>query len=135
MIPAMEADMRAIVENLYTQQQMLLQPKPASKEQTACIQQLREKVPVQILGHFDRLIAQGRRGVALVRHGICGECHLRISSGTAASLVQPKDVYVCDNCGRYLLLAPDETITLAEPVAPVPPPVRKTRKKLVAAAV
>ena len=79
--------MRAIVENLYAQQQMLLQPKPASKEQTACIQQLREKIPVQILGHFDRLIAQGRRGVALVRRGICGECHLRISSGTVASLV------------------------------------------------
>ena len=131
----MVADMRAIVENLYAQQQILLQPKAASKEQMACIQQLREKVPVQILGHFDRLIAQGRRGVALVRRGICGECHLRISSGTVASLVQPKDVYVCDNCGRYLLLAPDESVTPAESAAPVPPPARKTRKKPVAAAV
>ncbi|HUJ42736.1 MAG TPA: hypothetical protein VLW52_03910 [Opitutaceae bacterium] len=127
--------MRALVESLYAQQQMLLQPKPVTKEQMARIEELREKIPPSILGHFDRLIAQGRRGVALVRRGVCGECHLRVSSGTVASLVQPKDVYLCDNCGRYLLLAPDEPVTPAKPPLPLAVAIRKTRNRAAAVAI
>ena len=125
--------MRAIVESLYAQQQMLLQPKAVSKEQMARIEQLRENIPTQVLAHSDRLIAQGRRGVAFVRHGICCECHIRVSSGTAASLVQPKDIYLCDSCGRYLLLAPDEPAAPVKVPAPVAVAVRKGRAKKSAA--
>jgi len=99
------------------------------------IKLLREKIPAQILGHFDRLMAQGRKGVALVRNGVCRECHIRVPSGTAASLIHPKDLYLCDNCGRYLLLPLDEIVPAAEPLAPQSVPVRKTRKKPVAVAV
>jgi len=127
--------MQAIVESLYAQQQMLLQLKPVTKEQMVRIEKLRENIPASVLGHFDRLIAQGRRGVALVRRGVCGECHLRVSSGTVASLVQPKDIYLCDNCGRYLLLAPDEPVAPAKPPLPVAVAVRKPRSRSAAVAV
>lgn len=128
--------MRTIVENLYALQQLQLQSAPVSAERDAQIKVLREKIPAQVLGHFDRLIAQGRKGVALVRDGVCRECHIRVPSGTAASLVQPKDLYLCDNCGRYLLLPLEEIAApAAKPAAPLPAPVRKTRKKPVAVAV
>jgi hypothetical protein len=127
--------MRMTVENLYALQQLQLQTGPVSAEREAMIKLLREKIPAQILGHFDRLIAQGRKGVALVRNGVCRECHIRVPSGTAASLIQSKDLYLCDNCGRYLLLPLDEIVPAAEPLAPQPVPVRKTRKKPVAVAV
>ena len=129
------ANMRATVEKLYALQQLQLQTAPASPEREAQIQKLREGIPVQILGHFDRLIAQGRKGVALVRNGICRECHIRVPSGTAASLVQPKDLYICDSCVRYLLLPLDEIAAPVEAPEPLPAPVRKARKKPVAAAV
>ncbi len=126
--------MRTTVENLYALQQLQLQTVPATPAREAEIGKLREGIPLQILAHFDRLIAQGRKGVALVRNGVCRECHIRVPSGTAASLVQPKDLYLCENCGRYLLL-PLEEITPEVTPAPLPLPVRKTRKKPVAAAV
>jgi predicted nucleic acid-binding Zn-ribbon protein len=78
--------MRTTVENLYALQQLQLQTAPVSAEREAQIKLLREKIPAQILGHFDRLIAQGRKGVALVRNGVCRECHIRVPLGTAASL-------------------------------------------------
>jgi hypothetical protein len=127
--------MRTTVENLYALQQLQLPTAPASPARDAEIWKLREGIPLQILAHFDRLIAQGRKGVALVRNGVCRECHIRVPSGTAASLVQPKDLYLCENCGRYLLLPLDEIAPPEVPPAPPPPPVRKTRKKPVAAAV
>jgi predicted nucleic acid-binding Zn-ribbon protein len=122
--------MNTITENLHALQQVLLQKSPVTAERRARIKELRENVPVPILSHFDRLIAQGRKGVALVRHGICGQCHLRVSSGTASSLLQPKDIYLCENCGCYLLLAPEEVTPPAEAPAVVAAPVRKGRKKL-----
>jgi len=127
--------MRTTVENLYALQQLQLQTAPASPARDAEIQKLREGIPAQILAHFDRLIAQGRKGVALVRGGVCRECHIRVPSGTAASLVQPKDLYLCENCGRYLLLPLDEIHPAVEVPVPPPAPARKTRKKPVAAAV
>jgi predicted nucleic acid-binding Zn-ribbon protein len=128
--------MRTTVENLYALQELQLQTAPASAEREAQIKMLRATVPGQILAHFDRMIVQGRKGVALVRNGICRECHIRVPSGTAASLIHPKDLYLCDNCGRYLLLPLDEIAAPAETTpTPLPAPVRKTRKKRVAAAV
>ncbi|SRR5208283_2575406 len=127
--------MRMTVENLYALQQLQLQAGPVSAEREAMIKLLRETIPAQILGHFDRLMAQGRKGVALVRNGVCRECHIRVPSGTAASLVQPKDLYLCDNCGRYLLLPLDEIVPAAEPPAPLPVPVHKARRRPAAVAV
>jgi len=127
--------MRTLVENLYALQELQLQTASVPADREAQIKLLREKIPAQILGHFDRLMAQGRKGVALVRNGVCRECHIRVPSGTAASLVQPKDLYLCDNCGRYLLLPLEEIAAAAETPAPLPAPVRKTRKKPVAVAV
>jgi len=119
--------MKALVENLFSLQQLLLQKARVTPEQEAKIRQLRKKVPTPVLAHFDRIIAQGRRGVALVRHGVCCECHVRVSAGTTASLVRPKDLYLCESCGRYLLLAPEETPETAE--APVAAAAGKSSKK------
>jgi predicted nucleic acid-binding Zn-ribbon protein len=127
--------MRAIVENLYALQQLQLQTIAASAERDAKIRKLREKIPAPVLSHFDRLMAMGRKGVALVHNGICRGCYLRVPSGTAASLARPKDLFLCDNCGAYLLVPLDEINPPADSTPPMPAPVRKTRKKPVATAV
>ena len=123
---------------MYALQQLALQSTPRTAEQEIQMCALRDKVPLQVLGHFNRLIERGQTGVALVRHGVCTGCHLRVSSGTVASLVNPKDLYLCDNCGRYLLLPLDEMTPTedAKPTAAVTVTIkRKPRKKPVAAAV
>ena len=118
--------MKAMVENLFALQQLLLKSSRVTPEQEAKIRQLRKNVPLPVLGHFDRIIKQGRRGVALVRHGVCCECHVRVSAGTAASLVRPKDLYLCESCGRYLLLDPEEAPEAVEAPAPAGKASRKT---------
>ena len=100
--------MKQIIEKLLALQKLQLSLEPLSLAAESQVNELRVKVPKPILDHFDRLIAQGKTGVAVARNGVCCGCHLRLSSGTAASLAHEDDIHICDNCGRYLHLAPAE---------------------------
>lgn len=68
------------------------------------IAELRVKVPPPILAHYDRLLAQGKRGLAAVRNQVCTGCHLRVPRAFVLALMQETDIQVCENCGRYLYL-------------------------------
>ena len=102
--------MNPYIQDLFVLQQLVLQKSPATPERQAAIQQLRAKVPVPIRAHCERLLAKGRKGVALVHHGVCCECHIRIPSGTLASMANPNgdQIYLCENCGCYLRADPAE---------------------------
>jgi predicted nucleic acid-binding Zn-ribbon protein len=117
--------MRQTVEQLLALQKLTLDTEPLTSEAEAEIRRLRDQVPAPVLGHFDRLVSRGKRAVAIVRHGVCGECHLRVSSGTLASLAYGADLHLCDHCGRYLLLPADEPI---QPLADVSPPAKQSKK-------
>jgi predicted nucleic acid-binding Zn-ribbon protein len=69
------------------------------------IAELRSKIPLPILGHYDRLLARGKRGVAIVRNQVCSGCHMRVPVAVVADLMRAEDIHICDNCGRYLHLA------------------------------
>jgi predicted nucleic acid-binding Zn-ribbon protein len=90
------------------------------------IESLRSQVPTSILGHYDARKARGKLGIAPVRRGVCGTCHLSIPSGRLADLRRrPGEVNVCDNCGVLIYLTEDE---LASPSGSASNriPVRKT---------
>ena len=63
---------------------------------------LRSQVPNSILSHFDRLLAQGRSGVAPLRNGICGGCHIRIPRAHVAGIRASHELDVCDQCGTFI---------------------------------
>jgi predicted nucleic acid-binding Zn-ribbon protein len=86
------------------------------------MEELRAKVPPQILAHYDRLVAHGKKGVALLRHQNCMACHMSVPLGAVMTLKHGNDIQLCGSCGRYLYL--DET---PEPV--VEPPKRKYRRR------
>ncbi len=100
------------------------------KNPTARIQELRALIPVPILGHFDRLVARGKKGVAIVRNQVCTGCHMRLPIGTINTLMQGGDIQLCDTCGRYLYL-PDaaETEFVEKIAATKPAPTAKPRKR------
>lgn len=102
--------MKTMIQNLLALQSLLLPPVPSTPERQAKITELKKSVPPPVLTHFERMVSRGKNGVALVRHGVCSECHIRVPVGTLASLVTPHDVYLCDSCSCYLLLPPDESI-------------------------
>jgi predicted nucleic acid-binding Zn-ribbon protein len=98
--------------------------------------ELRAAVPAPILAHYDRLVARGKKGVAVVRNQVCTGCHMRLPIGTINTLLQRQDLQLCDSCGRYLYI-PEEVEVAAEPVAvaPVKPVAKRKRKALATASV
>lgn len=73
----------------------------------AVVAELRTKIPSQILGHYDRLVAKGKKGITLVRDQVCTGCHMRVPIGGIMALKHGQDIQLCENCGRYLYLAPE----------------------------
>ena len=89
--------------------------------------ELRAKIPPQILGHFDRLVARGKKGVAIVRNQVCTGCHMHLPIGVIMTLMHAQDIQLCESCGRYLYLPPvDKTGTAGQTTSPKPE--KKTRK-------
>jgi hypothetical protein len=93
----------------------------------AVIVELRTKIPSQILGHYDRLVAKGKKGITMVRDQVCTGCHMRVPIGGIMTLKHGVDIQLCENCGRYLYLPPAEPAKSAEATA-ISKPGRKSRK-------
>lgn len=96
-------------------------PAEGKKELTSKARALRTEISADVLMHYDRLKAGGKRGVAPVVNGTCQACHLQLSSGTAARLLDKSQVHLCENCGCYIypLHVP--------PSCAVSPPMRRKR--------
>src|ERR1035438_4977367 len=75
------------------------------KNAEATIAELRGKIPPQIIAHYDRLLARGKKGVAAVRNQVCTGCHMRVPIGVVATLMHETDIQICESCGRYLYLS------------------------------
>ena len=97
--------------------------------------ELRAKIPQPILAHYDRSVARGKKGVAVVRNQVCTGCHMRLPIGTTNTLMQSQDVQLCDTCGRYLYLPdPAESQFVEHIAATKPAPKPRKRKSLAHAA-
>jgi hypothetical protein len=94
--------------------------------------ELRALVPAQILGHYDRLVVRGKKGIAIVRNQVCTGCHMKLPIGTINTLMQGQDIQLCDTCGRYLCLASPAENAPAEAVAPAKPAAKPRKRKATA---
>jgi predicted nucleic acid-binding Zn-ribbon protein len=122
----MDGFMKDLMQNLI-QLQSLEFSDSKNAQAEAIKAELRAKIPHQILGHFDRLVARGKKGVAAVRGQVCSGCHMQVPLGVVNTLKQGQDIQLCESCGRYLYLQPEGEIEMAKP-ATAPKPARKTRK-------
>jgi predicted nucleic acid-binding Zn-ribbon protein len=95
------------MENLLALQQLEFGARKTGKVSER--ERLRSAIPEIILGNIDRLLARGKRGVSVIRQGVCTECHLRLPLGTLLTLARGEDLQLCGNCGRYLYLPEEET--------------------------
>lgn len=107
-----------VLEILLQLQDLELGPRADSPATRREAEALRRQVPVPILGHYDRLVTRGKKAVALVRHGVCTGCQMKLPSGLYAKLLRQDDVCVCDNCARYLVPAPETPPSAEAPAAP-----------------
>jgi predicted nucleic acid-binding Zn-ribbon protein len=111
----------------------------AERSTPSKITELKGSIPQPILAHYERLVARGKKGVALVRNQVCTGCHMRLPIGTINTLMQGQDIQLCDTCGRYLCLPdpveiqPLSSEAAAKPAQPASKP--RKRKPLAATAV
>jgi len=119
--------MNELLQNLVRLQSLEFE-KPTEKTTDPAIAELRAKIPSQILGHYDRLVARGKKGLAAVRDQVCTGCHMRQPIGVVSTLMHDTDIQLCDSCGRYLYLAEPAPAGVPEPAAK-PKPAKKPRKR------
>jgi hypothetical protein len=125
-----------VIQRLYELQGLEMGPKAELPETRHLAKAIRKEIPEQVLAHYDRLRARDKKGVALVRHGVCTGCQLKLASGVYAHLLRDEDIAMCDSCARYLLLASDEAAPAAslpagdtsKPPPPKPGPKARRRK-------
>jgi predicted nucleic acid-binding Zn-ribbon protein len=117
---------KTLLQNLARLQDLEL-GETADKNVKTAIRDLRAKIPPQILGHYDRLRARGKKGIAAVRNQVCTGCHMSVPIGTVATILHGTDIQLCDNCGRYLYLPAEENQAGRQPAAR-PAKTRRTRK-------
>lgn len=93
-------------------------------------EQARKGVPTYVLGHHDRLIARNKRSVAVVRHGVCSACHMKLPSGHRRRS-RAKDLDVCDHCGVFLVWEEETDIRQPQQTPRLRATGRKTKEQQV----
>jgi len=116
--------MNELIETVWKLQSLELLEAP-DENRPKQIAELRAKIPHQVLGHYDRLRARGKKGVTLVRNQVCTACHMQVPLGAIMTLMRGTDIQLCECCGRYLYL-PDAA------AAPKPAAPKKSPKKAAA---
>ena len=119
--------MNATIQNLLKLQSIEFGDEKGSEKQIA---DLRASIPEPILGHYDRLRARDKKGVAVVRNQVCSGCHMKLPIGVITVLMQDRDIQLCDSCGRYLYLEPQTAA--ATPPSPAKPAKKRKAKAAVA---
>jgi C4-type zinc ribbon domain len=119
--------MNATIQNLLKLQCIEFGEEKGSEK---LIADLRAIIPEPILGHYERLRAREKKGVAVVRNQVCTGCHMKLPIGVITVLMQDRDIQLCDSCGRYLYLEPQAPA--AVPTTPAKPAKKRKAKAAVA---
>jgi predicted nucleic acid-binding Zn-ribbon protein len=101
--------MKKIVESLFALQS--LKTKSRKSGQTE-VELLKSQIPPHVFLKSEHFRNRGKNAVAIVRSGVCTECHIRLAVGSFNSLLRGTDLQTCGNCGRYLYLPQDEIKSL-----------------------
>jgi hypothetical protein len=112
--------MKQILDNLLRLQNLELGTERVSM---GSAEEVRKNIPVHLLGQYDRLRARGKKGVAMVRNGVCSQCHMALAVGLLASLHRDDSVYRCATCGAYLYLVSEP------PVLEIAPRINKPARR------
>ena len=123
--------MNSVLQNLLKLQELEF-GEALDKKAEAQAAELRSKIPQPILGHYDRLRARDKKGVAVVRNQVCSGCHMHVPIGQISMLMRGEDVQLCETCGRYLYLpnpAEAEVSATVEAAKPAKKPAAKPRKR------
>jgi len=64
---------------------------------------IREELDASLLARFDKLMERYGYAVTEVIDGVCQSCNINISTQMASAIEGSNDIYVCENCGKYII--------------------------------
>ncbi len=80
-------------------------PKSQLKTLQAQANYIREELDQALLTRFDKLMDRYGFAVAEVDDGACQGCNINVSTQMSSAIEGSNDIYVCENCGKYLVAA------------------------------
>jgi mannitol/fructose-specific phosphotransferase system IIA component (Ntr-type) len=80
-------------------------PKAQLKTLNAQAKLIREELDQALLARFDKLTERYGFAVAEVEDGVCQGCNINVSTQMSSAIEGSNDIYVCENCGKYLVAA------------------------------
>ena len=80
-------------------------PKKQQKELKKQADLIREELDEVLVDRFDRLMQRYGFAVAEVEDGACQGCNINMATGMSAAIEGSNDIYVCENCGKFLVAA------------------------------
>lgn len=90
-------------------QTLEIQIKKAPKEKRKDLKRkaglIREELDAALLDRFDRLMERYGFAVAEVEDGACQGCFINLATGMRSAIEGSNDIYVCENCGKFLISA------------------------------
>jgi len=66
---------------------------------------LREDLDTALLTRFEKLMERYGFAVAEVEDGVCQGCNISVSTEMSSAIEGSNDIYICENCGKYLVAA------------------------------
>jgi hypothetical protein len=88
-------------------QEIELRKKKASKDQLRELRKhgelIREELDESLLTRFDKLMERYGFAVAEVLDGACQGCNMRIATKMNSAIEGSNDIYICENCGKFLV--------------------------------
>jgi mannitol/fructose-specific phosphotransferase system IIA component (Ntr-type) len=90
-------------------QEIEIKRKKAPKAQHKVLQAqaalIREELDQALLLRYDKLMGRYGFAVAEVEDGACRGCNISVSTEMSSAIEGSNDIYVCENCGKYLVAA------------------------------
>jgi mannitol/fructose-specific phosphotransferase system IIA component (Ntr-type) len=80
-------------------------PKAQLKINQAQAALIRDELDAALLTRFDKLMERYGFAVAEVDEGVCQGCYISVSTEMSSAIEGSNDIYVCENCGKYLVAA------------------------------
>lgn len=69
---------------------------------------IRQELDEALLDRFDKLIERYGFAVAEVEDGACLGCFINLATGMRSAIEGSNDIYVCENCGKFLIASRKE---------------------------
>jgi mannitol/fructose-specific phosphotransferase system IIA component (Ntr-type) len=92
---------------LWKLQKLEMQAKKADKAKKKELQRhanlIRDELDSALLDRFDKLMERYGFAVAELEDGACQGCFINVATGMSSAIEGSDDIYVCENCGKYLV--------------------------------